>query len=295
LCVSSGPGYQLIVRPADKTARLLWQGQEVAKTDGIELQDGTDTIELLRDGRWVVGRIGPGQGLAIRDGEPLDSGYAEVLANGGTLKMSKLTLTSDDAYIYPFKSPEPDWRPATGTWSEHTGMACILWDYWMSGDGREEPARTGNRQPMAGDVAVDVQISEYTEGYEDGEHQHFPYHDVKVVLCGQPDQPESGYTFIAGADGGRRTVLLRNGVEVASNNDPRLRITMGGHCNSPRAIEMRASRNGAHLTLTITGAPALQWDDPDPLTGEYVGLGVEKCRANFRDCVIYPDMTWTRS
>ena len=293
LCVSDGPGYELALQPAEGTARLMWRGQEVARAEGIELRSGSDTVELLRDGRWVVARLGRWQGLAFRDGEPLPSGYAEVLASGDALHMSRLTLTGDTAHIYAFDRPEPDWRPASGTWTEHTGMACILWDYWMSGDGRQEPALTWNRHPVAGDVTVDVQVSEYTEGYEEGEHQHFPYHDAKVVLCGSPDEPGSGYSFIVGADGGRRTVLLRNGVEVASNNDPRLRITMGGHCNTPRAVELRAWRHGARLALTVTGAPALQWDDPEPLPGGYVGLGAEKCRANFRDCIIYPDLTWT--
>ena len=36
-------------------------------------------------------------------------------------------------------------------------------------------------------------------------------------------------------------------------------------------------------------------DDPDPLPAGQVGLGLEGCRANFRDCVIYPDLTWKES
>ncbi|MCD6360047.1 MAG: hypothetical protein J7M38_04220 [Armatimonadetes bacterium] len=295
LCAGDTAGYRLNVRPGAGTADLQRNGTVVAEVSGLQLRRNADTIELLRDGAWIVARLGQWQGVAFLDPEPLPSGYAEVYVTGKPLNMSRLVLTGDDVLIYPFNRPEPDWLPASGKWSEHTGMACIFWDYWMSGDAREEPALIWNRHRLPEDVTVDVQVSEYTEGYPDGEHKHFPYHDAKIVLCGRPDTAGSGYTFIAGADGGGRTVLLRNGVEVASTDDTRFRIVMGGHCNSPRAIQLRAVKRGGHLSLTITGRVALEWDDPDPLPAGQVGLGLEGCRANFRDCVIYPDLTWKES
>lgn len=291
LCAGDEPGYALAVRPGDGLATLTRRGEEVARLADLKLGEGDATVELLRDGRWIVARLGESQGLAWRDDDPLPAGHAEV-STSGSLRMSRLTLTSDSALIYPFDRPEADWRPASGVWGDHSGMACILWDYWMSGDGREEPALTWNAKPLCADVTVDVQVSEYTEGYADGEHKHFPYHDAKIVIGGRPDLPDSGYTFIVGEGGGRRTTLLRNGVEVASTDDSRFRIVMGGHCNSPRAVDVRASVLGGHVTLTVSGVPALEWDDPEPLPGGHVGLGLRGCRANFRDCVIYPVRTW---
>lgn len=292
VCAGSGEGYRLRVRPQAKVASLERQGTTVLTTDGVELAEEVDRIELLRAGAWVVARLGAWQGLAYRDPEPLPSGYAEVVAERETVRLSRLILTSEGALIYPFNQPEPDWSPETGQWSEHTGMACILWDYWLSGDGRQEPALIWNRHRLGDDVTVDFEVSEYTEGYADGAHRHFPYHDVRVVVSGQEGQAESGYAFVIGAEGGRRTVLLRNGVEVASSSDPRFRISMGSHCNSPRAVQVRATRHGGRLSLMLTGRVALEWEDREPLPAGQVGLGVAGCRANFRDCVIYPDWTW---
>jgi hypothetical protein len=291
ICAGDESGYAFKVWPGDGIASLTRRGEEVARLSDLTLGGGDATVELLRDGVWVVARLGESQGLAWRDDDPLPAGHAEVYTSA-SLRMSRLILTSDNALIYPFDRPEADWRPAAGVWGDHSGMACILWDYWMSGDGREEPALIWNARPVRADVTVDVQVSEYTEGYADGAHMHFPYHDAKVVLCGRPAEPDSGYAFIVGEGGGRRTVLLREGVEVASSDDSRFRIVMGGHCNSPRAVNIRASVSGGRVALTVSGVTALEWDDPEPLPGGYVGLGLRGCRANFRDCAIYPDRTW---
>jgi len=206
--------------------------------------------------------------------------------------MSRLTLASDSAPSYRFDRTEPDWQPASGAWTGHSGMACILWDYWMTGDARQEPALTWNIRSMPTNVTLDVMVSEHTVGYPDGDHEHFPYHDIKLVLGGCRGEPDSGYAFIVGADGGRNTRLLREGVEVARTDSRRFRIAMGGHCNSPRAVRLRAAKHSGHLSLTFNEMLALEWDDPAPLPAGHVGLGLERCRANFRDCVVYPDLTW---
>ncbi len=283
-CAGQEPGYRAELRPAEGALRLLRRGQVVGE---CTIADASGDLELLREGPWIVARIGD-EGVVWRDPEPLPDGHAEAAAIGGEVRLARLMLAGDSAHVYRFDRVEPDWRPASGEWTDHTGMACILWDYWITADGREEPALTWNRHPISADVAVDVSAAEFTEGHETGHHQHFPYHDLKIVLGGAPDEPDIGYAFIAGADGGRRSVLLRNGIAVASAENRRCRIVMGGHCNSPRAVRLRAQKSGGVLTLTFNGVEALRWEDPEPLGGGYVGLGCEGCRTIFRDCVIYP-------
>jgi len=293
ICAGDQEGYRLDISPAEDRARLLRLGESVAELTGLKLAaEAPTTVEVLRDGAWVVGRLGETDGLAFRDGNPLPSGYAEVHVRGAEARLSRLVLASDSAPGYRFDRAEPDWRPASGEWTVHSGMACILWDYWMTGDGRQGPALTWNLRPMPSDAALDVLVSEHTEGYADGDHRHFPYHDIKLVRGGCPGEPDSGYAFVLGADGGRSTRLLREGTEVASTDDYRFRISMGGHCNSPRAVRLRAAVQEGRLSLVYNGILALEWDDPTPLPGGHVGLGADKCRANFRDCVVYPDLTW---
>ncbi len=290
ICMGEEPGYQAEFSADQNSFRLLRRGEVVYESGSGS--DGTCAPgDIRRDGDWVVveGRGDLPTVHAWRDPDPLPDGYAEVSTAGGEVRFSSIILASDTAFAYKFNRVEPDWQPRSGTWGDHTGMACILWDYWMTGDGREEPAFTWNRHAMPDDVALDISAAEFTEGHETGHHEHFAYHDVSVILGGTPGDPDSGYRFVVGADGGARNVLLRNGVEVAASNDYRCRIVMGGHCNTPRAVRIRAQRSGDDLTLTFNGTEAIRWTDPEPLTGGgNVGLGCAGCRVLFRDCVVYP-------
>ncbi len=291
ICAGDEPGYEVEFNETQSAFRFLRRGEVIYESgEGSEGTRGPG--EIRRAGDWIlIGTRLRGEmrtEYAWRDPEPLPDGCAEVSTTGTEVQLRSITLASDSARAYKFDRSEPDWQPASGEWTDHTGMACILWDYWMTGDGREEPALTWNRLPMPRNVALDVSAAEHTEGYADGDHRHFPYHDIKIVLSGSRGEPDSGYAFIAGADGGRRNVLLREGVEVASSDDPRCRIVMGGHCNSPRAVRLRAQRRGAELSLTFNGIEVLRWEDPQPLGAGHVALGCDGCRTIFRDCVIYP-------
>jgi hypothetical protein len=169
-------------------------------------------------------------------------------------------------------------------------MACIAWSYWITGDGRRKPAWLWRRAalsrngPADGEQSLDFYVGEHTEGYEGGQHEHFPYHDVSVVLSADGRDPDSGYRFLIGAAGGHGVVLYRAGREVA--REPHFRVFKNGHANTPRSIHVRAVRHGAALSLELEGLARLDWQDPQPLTGGgQVALGVAACRANFSDLV----------
>jgi hypothetical protein len=247
-------------------------------------------LSLSRDGPYVIGQCGQAA-VAYRDPKPLDSGYALVRVDGEAV-LDNLQLGAEHALSYPFGRIEPDWAPASGDWAFHSGMACIPWAYWLTGDGRQQPALAWCRRPAPPDVAVSFDVSEYTEGYENDDHRHFPYHDVSLVLAAPEQNPDSGYRFVIGAEGGRLLRLYRNGQLVREINDPRFAIAMNYHCNTPRAIEVSASKHGGTLRLVLQGIPALSYDDPSPLGAGLVGLGVVNCRANFRDLFLYRDYTW---
>lgn len=236
---------------------------------------------LWRDGEWVAAEV-DGQRVAHRDPAPPGAGRVGLEVSGGRVALATLTVTAESAFATPFRDIDCGWRQV-GPWRWNSGMACIAWSYWITGDGRDGPTWLWRRRPLAGEATVRVHVSEYTDGYEDGDetHQHFPYHDVSVVLSGDGHDPDSGYRFIIGADGGKCARLLRRGEVVAENR--RFTIVMGSHCNEPRSIYVEAGHQAGRLTLRLNGAEALRWDDPDPLDGGYIALGVAGCRANFSD------------
>jgi len=253
-------------------------GQTVAESEVGPLTG--EGISLWRDGAYVVARAGE-TGLAFVDAEPLQTPRCCAYATTGG-GFAELQLSNRRALAYSFRSVEPDWQPAEGTWMTHSGMACIAWDYWLTGKG--EPVATAfNHKPQPADLHVDFWISEYTEGFADGEHRHYPYHDVSLITCAQQRERDSGYRFVVGADGGKAVLLYKKGSQVAETTDSRFSIRMAGHCNIPRSMHVVVSQQTGVLRLSLDGVEALRYEDPEPLAGGLVGIGVEGCAVDFKD------------
>ena len=284
---SAQVGYALSVTGG--TLELLRCG-EVVDTTALPTTDGTLKLEVRRDGPFIAAQAG-GAVTSYRDPEPLPSGYSMVYAEGESL-LDNIELGASHALAYRFDRVEPDWEPVSGQWMFHSGMACIPWAHWVSADGREEPAMSWNRIPAPANIAVSFDVSEYTVGRDSGEHYHYPYHDISLVVCAQEKSVDSGYRFVVGAEGGRLTRLYRNGELVQEVNDRRFTIAMGAHCNTPRAMEVAASKHGGKLRLSCNGVEALTYEDPEPLGDGWVGIGAAGCRTNFRDLILHRDATW---
>lgn len=244
------------------------------------------SMSLWRDGDYIVGKVGDAH-LAYKDDQPLAGTRCCAYVRGSGTVIGKLALGHRRAHYYAFREVETDWQPAAGQWLTHSGMACIAWDYWLTA--RAEPeAMSYNLRRQPHDLQVDFWVSEYTEGFANGHHQHYPYHDISLVTCAHERDKDSGYRFLIGGEGGRVTRLLRLGEVVAETRDSRLWITMGGHCNNPRAIHVVVSQSGGKISLRINDVEALEFTDPEPLPGGFVGIGAANCTANFRDFWMAP-------
>ncbi|MCE5240440.1 hypothetical protein LLH23_18425 [bacterium] len=239
------------------------------------------TLRLWRDGRFIVA-LADGTPLVFDDPQPLPGSLCAAYATGAGWSARQVTLAHRRASVYAFKSEETDWQPVSGEWGTHTGMACIAWDYWYTAKGQPQ-ALACHVQPRLNVRQLDVWVSEYSEGYEDREHKHFPCHDISLVMNAEQAELDGGYRFLIAGEGGTVTRLLRLGQVVAETRDPAFAVRMGGHCNSPRDLHLVVQRKGAQLTLTINGRQALDWTDPQPLGPGRLGIGTADCTANFRD------------
>ncbi len=265
--------------------KLLRAGKTVAES-ALATAEQQVSMSLIRDGDYIVGRAGEAS-LAYKDEEPLKGTRCCAYARGSGGIIGELSLGHRRAHYYAFREVETDWQPAQGEWLTHSGMACIAWDYWLTAKADPE-AMSYNLHRQPHDLQVDFWVSEYTEGFANGHHQHYPYHDISLVTCAQERERDSGYRFLIGGEKGRVTRLLRLGEVVAETTDQRFRITMGGHCNSPRAIHVVVSQLGGKISLRINDAEALEFTDPEPLPGGYVGIGAAGCSVDFRDFWMAP-------
>ncbi len=280
-----GSGYAAELSASSPIRLRLLRAGEVVRDVQLESGPG-DSLTLSRDGMWIAARYGAA-GIAFRDDRPLRGDRCGAYAVGEGVTVGGVTLSNRGGLLYSFEGVEPDWQPEIGEWIVHSGMACMDWDYWLTGIGEPRAmAYNINQQPH--NLHIDFAVSEYTKGFVNGDHVHYPYHDISLVTCAAGREIDAGYRYLIAGDRGRVTRLLRKGVVVAETADPRFRITMGGHCNSPRAIQVVASQRGGHLTLHINGLKAIEYVDPDPLPGGLVGIGCDGCAANFRDFWMVP-------
>ncbi len=282
-------GYALAMEEKAKRLVLLREGQEVAQAEvgALSEEDFPLALRLVREGRAVFGELGEKARVLFVDEQPLRGLGVALFAEGEALFAEPL-VGNLRAMAHSFRSVEPEWTPLCGTWLAHSGMACIPWSHWISGMSRELAVLELDR-PVFGEQIVRVRISEYTEGYETGEHRHFPLHDVRVSLCAEQGKPDSGYTVELGGEGGKYTRIWRRGKVVAETADEKFRITMGSHCNSPREIACVVIFRGGKLSVTFNGAPCISFQDKEPLSGGYISLGVARGQANFADFAAMPD------
>ena len=268
-------GYRLIL--GDDEAELRRGKESVAK---MALAEAPMEARLWRDRDWIAAEV-DGQWLAWQDPDPAPSGRVGLVLDRGETKVAEVRVTAENGINSPLGVVDTSWRE-DGVWQWNSGMSCIDWSYWITGDGRERAAWLWRRQPFGDDLNLEVFYAEYTDGYDDPQHQethkHFPLHDINLVIGGDGQDPDSGYRLWIGADGGKTTHLLRQGKIVATN--PKFTVQMGSHCNDPRFFKVDVDRRGARLKIQLNDKPAFDYTDPEPFDdGGQVSLGVIAGRA----------------
>jgi hypothetical protein len=268
-------GYRLALTA---TEAVLAKGQE--RLAAMPLDHPPIEARLWRDRSWIAAEV-DGRWLACQDPQPLPSGRVGLVLNQGSAKVGEVRVTAENGINSPLGIIDTAWRE-DGVWQWNSGMSCIDWSYWITGDARERQAYLWRRQPFGSDLNLEVFYGEYTDGYDDPQHQethqHFPLHDLNLVIGGDGQSPDSGYRLWIAADGGKTTHLLRQGKIVATN--PKFTCRMGSHCNDPRFFKVDVDRRGARLVVKLNDQPAFDYTDPEPFEDNgQVALGVIAGRA----------------
>ncbi len=268
-------GYRLAL---SATQAVLAKGAETVAS--MPLDSPPAEARLWRDRTWVAAEV-DGRWLAWQDPLPAPSGRIGLVLQAGSAKVGEVRVTAENGINSPLGVVDTSWRE-DGVWHWNSGMSCIDWSYWITGDARERHAWLWRRQPFGQDLNLEVFYGEYTDGYDDPKHQethqHFPLHDINLVIGGDGQDPDSGYRLWIGADGGKTTHLLRRGQIVATN--PKFTVRMGSHCNDPRFFKVDVDRRGARLAIKLNDQPAFDYTDPEPFAdGGQVSLGVMAGRA----------------
>jgi hypothetical protein len=209
--------------------------------------------------------------------------------SGGFTSVREPMASGSNVLDYPFTEAPVDWI-AEGTWAPTVRWACDpKWSFfsgWSHG-----LAVLWHKREFHGDHSLEVYMGVKMEYPHYREFYDFRFRDLAVTLCSDGHDPRSGYTAIVGvpdAQGtpNRRTVLLRNGVEVAAVNLP-LPWKDRGHNNwNLLALHKR----GNTVELLFDGKSVIRYTDEQPLDGgvpaiwtKNNGISLARARLSFAE------------
>lgn len=193
------------------------------------------------------------------------------------LQRAGLEASSPQLLDYTFGSAPTDWEPTAGTWQVSSRFACDpSWSFF--GGYSQGLASIWNKRQFAGDVVVEAYVS-FRHGlpWNPISWDYRPA-DLCLTLCGDGENPASGYSFIYAGDEGSRT-MIRKGAEVlASTSDPQFLSPSYSDARPSteefhrRWWQLVAIKRGPTLTFIVDGQQALQVEDPTPLDAGRIAI-----------------------
>jgi len=184
----------------------------------------------------------------------------------GSVTVADAVLTSPNIVDDAFSAAPTDWVPAAGTWTISDRWHCQPQWSWFCGRDAPSPL-LWHKRPFSGDIVAEFWGAVMMDT-RDGTGYTHPS-DLNGVICGDGHRLCSGYAFVFAGENNTSTRLLRLG-EVVAQTDA---VKIGSKDQFHRHwFHCRLEKSGGHLTYSIDGEKALEYEDPDPLPGGYVGV-----------------------
>lgn len=260
-------GYSATIRRTaeGKTAYTLYDDStELATATGDKLANDEDYVlrfrreghrlRLEQDGVTMVEATDPHTPTGL---------LAAYHAEGAFHAVRDRLVLGRNVRDYLFTEAPVDWI-GDGTWMQTVRWACDpKWSFlsgWSHGD-----VVLWHKQRFHGDQSLEAYLGIKMEYPREREVYEQRYRNLGITICGDGSNPRSGYTGIFGAPENsipnRRTVLLRNGVEVASAQSA-LPTRDAGH---REWFQLMLVKRGDHLEFWVENNLLLSYTDPQPL------------------------------
>jgi len=266
----------------------------------VDRDFGVSVASVSRDGRPLARkRLAPGPVREVRT--EIAGGRVRVLTGsaapaeadaGGPAKgfllgyrvsgaegPSRLEVSSPNLFDYTFSRAPSDWLSARGTWRLHVRWTCDPRWSWFGGWNERGAAWLWNKRRFRGDVSAEAHCAfmmlraGWPQGY---------LHPFNVRLALSADRPDagSGYVFVYRNVDGPSEILRRG--KIVAQTAKYVEALYPAH-NATRVervhrrwMHLQAVRRGATVGLYVDRELLLEYTDPEPLTGEFVGFGTER-------------------
>ena len=264
-------GYRAVLARADGdnyTCTLYRDGRTLAQKSQVVLQADMDysfrlrytekKLRLERDGEVL---------LEANDGNPPAGLRPAYCGYGCFADVRDIRVIGRNTLDYTFTEAPTDWT-TQGTWMPSVRWACSpQWSFlggWSRGD-----AALWHKTRITGDQSFKAFVGPKMEYPRERIIYDYHNHDFGVTICGDGHNPRTGYSAIYGAPGAdgtpnQRTILLRNGVEVASTDT----ATVPSRGTSHRQwFDLCLRKRGNLVVFALAGKDLLTYQDPNPIVG----------------------------
>ncbi len=280
-------GLRLAATPADleaasDTLRLVTEKDspelqcKVAADRGVSGKarpdDEDPLLEVERRGACLIARL---DGKLLGWARAADGATAPTVGlklDGMGVNLNNATLTSPCIVDAAFAGAPTQWRPQAGVWEISDRWNCQPQWGWFCGRQAETPL-IWSKQSFSGDMVFEFWAGVMMD-LRGGPGYSHPS-DLNGVICGDGEKLCSGYAFVFAGDNNTRSKILRLGESVAETTDFKFTNPIsGGDLNAFHRhwFHCRVERTGSHLTFLIDDRKALEYDDPNPLSGGHVGF-----------------------
>lgn len=264
-------GYRAVVTVAAdrKTAYTLYHDNTVLATaTGAALSPDEDyTLRFCLD-EGCLRLIVDGNTVVEADQVPPLTGLRPLYrAEGAFSNVRNVVVLNHNMLDYTFANAPVDWL-TDGAWMPTVRWACSPnWSFlggWSRGD-----AVLWHKQRFSGDQSLQAYVAPKMEYPRERAPYDTRFRDFGITICSDGHNPRSGYAVLYGAADkqgyeNHRTVLLRNGVEVAAAAVPMKSFMQGGH-HEWYALNLR--KRGNTVEFAVGRMVILTYTDPAPLTG----------------------------
>jgi hypothetical protein len=260
---------RLPLRPtAADGALTLHAGPERGQDAPLLTARGPGELRLTRSaGRWQASLDGRSLPVASQPGGAVCLGLElKDLA----LSPAEIELRAAGVAEYLFNRAPADWWQAGGQWRVASRWTCQPQWSWLAGGSQGGVAAFWHKRAVVGDVVVEAPLSVLMRGGY-GEPGSEPFERLRLSVCGDGQDPWSGYTLEIGGEG--QSCRLYRGKEPVAQ--------VAGALPAWREIhnawyDTRLERHGAQVTAWFHRRPLLTFHDPRPLSDGKVCLWTER-------------------
>lgn len=211
------------------------------------------------------------------------SAEAQVPAGPRTIGMSgvvpdlkSVEINTGNVYDYTFASAPTDWWVQSGVWEMTNRWSCSPGWSWFGGRS-EEIAAVWNKRKFSGDMSIQFYFA-FKMGLTGTPRWNYRPSDVALSFAGDGKNLGSGYSLIIGADGNKRSMLMKGDKVVAQSAEKAALLPVLAD-GQPSMNDLhrhwwyvRINKIGSRIECYLDNELFLTYDDPNPLDAGQIAL-----------------------